>query len=139
MGYTLTDEDKKIKFRLTSTPDIAPQVFNTSFQKFSVPSKDEGFDTIKYEWSKDAECEAYLKQYILAKKNTTRVEDIKPSQWFRERKLQWDKAFREYQSKQNEWKSKLVKKEVDKKKKEEEAKKATDNGETPKDAEEEKE
>merc|ERR1712190_570184 len=83
---TLTDEDKKIKFRTTATPDITPQVFNTSFQKFSLPSKDEGFDDFRYEWSPAGECESYVKQYILAKKNTTRVEDIKPSPWFKEKK-----------------------------------------------------
>merc|ERR1712176_1107217 len=92
-------------------------VFNTSFQKFSLPTKDEGFDTIKYQWSPEAECEAYIKKYILAKKNTTRVEDLKPSQWFKEKKSQWDKAFKEYQGKQNQWKSMLAKKEADKKKK----------------------
>merc|ERR1712003_560557 len=115
--YTLTEDDKKIKFRLTSTPDLAPQIFNTSFQKFSVPAKDEGFDAIRYQWSPDAECEAYVKKYVLTKKNTTRVEDIKPSQWFKEKKLQWDKALKEYKDKQNAWKSLLIKQETDKKKK----------------------
>merc|ERR1712176_782309 len=99
----LTDEDKKIKFRVSSTPDIAPQIFNTSFQNFSVPTKDEGFDAVRYQWSPDAECETYIKKYVLAKKNTTRVEDLKPSQWFREKKSQWDKALKEYQGKQAEW------------------------------------
>merc|ERR1712048_1172591 len=115
--YKLTDEDKKIKFRVTSVPDLAPQVFNTSFQKFSVPTKDEGFDSIKYQWTPDAECEAYVKKYVLTKKNTTRVEDIKPSQWFKEKKLQCDKALKEYKDKQNAWKSLLIKQETDKKKK----------------------
>merc|ERR1712176_310322 len=83
-------------------------VFNTSFQKFSLPTKDEGFDTIKYQWSPEAECEGIIKKYVLAKKNTTRVEDLKPSQWFKEKKLQWDKAFGEYKHKQNEWKSDAI-------------------------------
>merc|ERR1711972_201454 len=47
--YQLTDDDKRIKFRTTSTPDLAENVFNTFFQNFSVPSKEEGFDAIRYE------------------------------------------------------------------------------------------
>merc|ERR1711941_191169 len=97
------------------------------------------------------------KKYVLAKKNTTRVEDIKPSQWFKDRKGQWDKALKEYQGKQTAWKAMLakkdadkkkkiadkakkvaaakaaaIKKEFEKKKKEEEAKKAAEKGEAPK-------
>merc|ERR1712151_438926 len=100
------------------TPDLAENIFNTFFQNFSVPSKEEGFDAIRYEWSKDADCETYVKEYVLAKKQTTRVENIAPSQFFHTRKLQWDKAYKEYQAKQNAWKAALAKKEADKKKKE---------------------
>merc|ERR1712048_1043915 len=116
--YQVTDEDKRIKFRTTSTRDLAEQVFNTSFQSFSVPSKDEGFDAIRYEWGKEAECEAYVKEYVLAKKQTTRVENIAPSQFFFTRKAQWEKAYKEYQGKLTAWKAALAKKEADKKKKE---------------------
>merc|ERR1712217_897476 len=112
--YQLTDDDKRIKFRTTSTPDLAENIFNMSFQSFSVPSKEEGFDAIRYEWSKDGDCEAYVKEYVLAKKQTTRVENITPSQFFFTRKQQWEKAYKDYQAKQNAWKAALAKKEADK-------------------------
>merc|ERR1712187_250001 len=113
----LTDEDKLIKFRTAVTPDLADNVFSMSFQSFSVPSKDEGFDAIRYEWLKDTECEAYLKKYVLAKKQTTRVENLTPSQWFHTRKNQWDKEFKAYQSTQNKWTQAVIKIEADKRKK----------------------
>merc|ERR1711920_1090955 len=83
---SLTTEDKAVKFRTTPTPDILPYQLSLSFAKFTLPTKDEGFDEIKYEWTKGAKCEEYLKAWVLNKKQTTRVEDIKPSAWFRE---QW--------------------------------------------------
>jgi len=151
----LTDEDKKIKFRTTATKDLAETVFNTAFKNFSMPTKDEGFDAIRYEWNKEAECETYVKQFILAKKQTTRVEDIKPSQWFSAKKQQWEKAVKEFkgeltkfqqgiQKKEQAKRAKIaekakkvamakaaaLKKEHDKKKKEEAKKKAEAEGKT---------
>merc|ERR1712187_476851 len=115
---SLTDEDKKIKFRTTAIPDLAQSIFNSSFQNFSMPSKDEGFDAIRYEWSKDVECDAYVRKFILTKKQTTRVEDLKPSEWFQTRKSQWDKAYKLYQSKLSDFKGAIAKKEAAKRQKE---------------------
>merc|ERR1712190_90109 len=46
---TLTDEEKAVKFRKRATPDVGDYLPNTNFSKFSVPSKDEGFDNIRFE------------------------------------------------------------------------------------------
>merc|ERR1711907_501805 len=80
-------------------PDLARKVIDSSFANFSFPTKEEGFDKIKYEWKSEADSSEYLKQYQLAKKATSIVQDLKPSDWFKEKV----KAFTDSRK---EWKKK---------------------------------
>merc|ERR1712107_870356 len=78
----LTAEEKTAWFSKADVPDLVPYVANTSFAKYSVPEKEEGFDEIKFDWADVAKSKAYLKIWIMEKKISTRVEDLVPSQWF---------------------------------------------------------
>jgi len=106
----LTAEEKALTFRPSEVPDLAPLVLSSTFTKFSVPKKDEGFDDIRYEWDKAAQAEQYVKQWILDKKLNSRVEELKPSIWFREKVQTWQKAVAQWKQKQTECKSSLAKK-----------------------------
>ena len=44
------------------TGHLAPYVMSTSFPKFSVPEKGEGFDEIRHMWAKDGKAVEYMKQ-----------------------------------------------------------------------------
>lgn len=124
----LNAEEKAITFFKGSVPDLAPYVLNTSFASFSLPTADEGFTSVKFSWSKKEEAIAYAKQWVLAKKQTTRVEDIKPSQWFKDKLSSWNSSLTSWKNKQNEYKTLVAKKAAEKqaklKKKEMEEKKA---------------
>jgi len=50
----LSSEEKAMPFRKTSVKDLTPMILSASFTKFALPSKDEGFGEIKYEWHKTA-------------------------------------------------------------------------------------
>ncbi|CAK0856577.1 unnamed protein product [Prorocentrum cordatum] len=116
---TLTAEEKELPFRPVLVPDLTPSVFNTKFTKFSVPDKAEGFDEIQYEFLKDgAKCKKYVQDWISNRKLTTRVEDIKPSDWFLTSKRLWDKSVLEWQAALSKHKSAIMKKEMDKRAKE---------------------
>jgi len=78
----LSEEEQKQWFIKNSTPDLVAYTLATSFPKFSVPEKAEGFDDIKYNWVDGAKSKQYMKSWIIEKKNTTKVEDIKPGEWF---------------------------------------------------------
>merc|ERR1712173_567730 len=91
--------------------------FNTQFSKFSLPADDEGFDRVKYSWLKDKESAAYVKDWILERKLTTRVEDIVPSAWFKQKWGHWGGALKSWKDKQNDYKAKLSKKAAEKVKK----------------------
>merc|ERR1711870_168211 len=58
------EEEEKNYFRNPIIPDISSYQMGTSFGKFSVPEKDEGFDDIKFEWGKEKECKEYVKTWI---------------------------------------------------------------------------
>merc|ERR1711920_170880 len=51
----LSAEEKKNYFRKPLIPDISSYQMGISFGKFSVPEKEEGFEEVKFEWSKEKE------------------------------------------------------------------------------------
>merc|ERR1712060_766171 len=76
----------------------------TSFTNFTLPTKEEGFDDVKYEWDKKTKCAGYVKDWILHRKLTTRVEDIQPSEWFTQQHGAWQQQLQKWHLKQAEWK-----------------------------------
>merc|ERR1711879_525435 len=110
----LTDEEKEIRFFKNSIPDLTPYDLNTSFTKFSIPATGEGFDSVRFSWSKEKQATSYMKEWILERKLTTRVEDIKPSQWFKEKAQSWTAALNAWKNKQNEYKAEKSKKAAEK-------------------------
>jgi len=98
----LTSEEKALLFRKLPSPDLNPLALSTSMGKFTLPEKDEGFDEVRYEWSKGPKAQEYVKAWVLEKKRTTRVEELKPSNWFRKHLAQWHKALDRYQAKLSE-------------------------------------
>jgi hypothetical protein len=91
---------------------MAPIVVGKFFTKFSLPTKEEGFDETRYIWNKQADSEDYLKQWILGRKLTTRVEDLVPSPWFKTKWSIWQKTCEDWAGKQASHKASLVKKEA---------------------------
>ena len=70
----LTEEEKSLSYRTSTTPDISERELTKSFAKFSLPSKEEGFEAISFAWQAEADCAALLKKWILQKKLTQRAE-----------------------------------------------------------------
>merc|ERR1711957_416894 len=88
-----------------------------SFAKYSVPEKEDGFDEIKYDWADSAKSKEYMKTWIMEKKTSTRVEDLVPSPWFKQKSNEWEKAVRQWTAKLSEYKSSCAKKVADKNRK----------------------
>jgi len=107
---TLTPEEKKLCFRPSLVKDLAAVVLSTNFTKFTLPKKEEGFDEIRYEWAAGPKAEQYLKQWILDKKVNSRVEELKPSNWSREKLQSWQKVVAIWQKKQQDYKAASSKK-----------------------------
>merc|ERR1712194_363922 len=63
------DADEKKNFRVAAIQDLTAYSMSSSFTKFTIPEKDEGFDEIQYEWTKTGtKCQEFMKNWVLDKK-----------------------------------------------------------------------
>jgi len=108
----LSEAELKIHFKPQAIPDITEQVLAESFANFTLPEESEGFAEISYEWEDSATCKGYLGKWILAKKLTTRVEDLQPSEWFFSQLTEWQKVLQEWQLKQKEFRQDPMRREA---------------------------
>jgi len=120
----LTDAEKALIFAPSQVSDLSTTAFNESFAKFSLPEKAEGFDRISYMWSKDDAAKDYLRQKLIERKRTSRVENLVPSEWFQGKFKEWTTKFGQWQAKQESWR-----RSPEKKAKDEAAKKAKESDE----------
>lgn len=88
-------------------PDVPHADLAASFAEFTLPSQDEGFDSLTYDWRPAEACQELFQDWVRRQKNTLRVEDITPSKWFRDRWGEVQKLCRELRKKQNEWREVL--------------------------------
>lgn len=107
------DDDEKKAWFYKGIPDLTPYMLNTTFAKFTLPEKEEGFHDIRYSWSAAEKAAEYLKAYKLEKKITMRMEDLTPSDWFYERSRAFQRATQAWHAKHNEWKAAVAKKVAD--------------------------
>merc|ERR1719203_117055 len=98
----LSDEEKKQWFRKPIVTDMTSWALSTSFMNFSIPTQDEGFDDVRYQWYRTAKCSEYIKEWIINKKLTTRVEDIQPSETFTQHWISWQQQVLKWRQRQNE-------------------------------------
>lgn len=119
----LTEEEQKLWFKpsIGGYSDVLPPVLNQVFGDFSLPEKAEGFNEVRYEWQKEDGSKAYLKKWILDRKLTTRMDDLQPSQWFKDKQAEWMKLYQEWQAKQKAFKATPAGKKLDEKKEESDA------------------
>mmetsp|Transcript_43567 Transcript_43567/g.76293 ORF Transcript_43567/g.76293 Transcript_43567/m.76293 type:complete len:1011 (-) Transcript_43567:63-3095(-) len=101
---TLTDEEKREWFRKLPRPDLTAETLAASFTSFSLPDKEEGFDEVRFEWQKKSTCGELLREWLLERKVTTRVDNIQPSSWFHSKVVEWSKQLDAWKQKQNEFK-----------------------------------
>eukprot|EP00747_Dinoflagellata_sp_TGD_P078260 gnl/TRDRNA2_/TRDRNA2_159982_c1_seq1.p1 gnl/TRDRNA2_/TRDRNA2_159982_c1~~gnl/TRDRNA2_/TRDRNA2_159982_c1_seq1.p1 ORF type:complete len:879 (+),score=344.53 gnl/TRDRNA2_/TRDRNA2_159982_c1_seq1:71-2707(+) len=99
----LTEEDKKSFFPISQVKDLTDAELSKSFANFSIPEKSEGFHEIKFEWQNETKSKDYLSKWVLERKLTTRIEDLKPSEWFTGKYGEWTKLLGEWQKKVKEF------------------------------------
>eukprot|EP00933_Yihiella_yeosuensis_P040598 TRINITY_DN3491_c0_g2_i1.p1 TRINITY_DN3491_c0_g2~~TRINITY_DN3491_c0_g2_i1.p1 ORF type:complete len:856 (+),score=217.48 TRINITY_DN3491_c0_g2_i1:135-2702(+) len=110
----LSDEEKKVVFLPSSVRDLAPYLLNTSFHKFSLPEKSDGFDEIRYEWQSEAKAKQHFKEYVQNLKLTSRIEDLQPGDWFNTKVPEFTKTLQTWHNKQTESKNAETRKAAEK-------------------------
>merc|ERR1712224_928946 len=105
MGNAEYMGEKALKFRKSTVKDMTEKDLSSCFATFCLPEKEEGFDDIKYEWDSSSKSADYLKAWILERKNTQRVDDLKPSSWFRKEWDDWTKHLSDWKRKMQQFKN----------------------------------
>lgn len=85
-----------------SPPDVAPKIIAQSYLGFTFPADTEGFDKIEFVWRPKVEAGQYLQNYISEKKASMIIEDLTPSEWFKEKLQVWKKTLSEMKKKHRE-------------------------------------
>jgi len=101
----LTAEEKAASFLKKPVPDIATFIMSSSFTKFSMPTKEEGFDEIRYDWQAEKESANAFGTWARRQKLLCRIEDLQPSESFRTKLDEWQKVLQGWHAKANEWKA----------------------------------
>lgn len=79
-----------------------------------MPEKDEGFDEVRCSWGKDGKAATVLKEWILQRKLTTRIEDLKPSEWFNQKWKHWQMVLQSWIGAQTEYKARQSRRQSEK-------------------------
>mmetsp|Transcript_73886 Transcript_73886/g.161694 ORF Transcript_73886/g.161694 Transcript_73886/m.161694 type:complete len:929 (-) Transcript_73886:49-2835(-) len=96
----LTEEEKEAcLYRSSTTPDVATSVLNVAYKTFSIPGETEGFESVVYDWAPPDVAQIELQQWLTMMKRTSLVENLQPSQWFKERLESWKKDVTTWQAK----------------------------------------
>eukprot|EP00930_Biecheleria_cincta_P068818 TRINITY_DN56642_c0_g1_i1.p1 TRINITY_DN56642_c0_g1~~TRINITY_DN56642_c0_g1_i1.p1 ORF type:complete len:1014 (+),score=321.33 TRINITY_DN56642_c0_g1_i1:73-3042(+) len=124
----LTEDEKKECFakKPDGLPDMSTALLSTSFAKFTIPEKEEGFDEVEYGWQDEPAAKEHIKMWAQERKVTTRIDDLAPSEWFKEKWQRWQKDLQTWHVRHMEYKD-PVKRAVLLKAKED-AKKAAETG-----------
>lgn len=105
----LSDEEKKMFFPKRDHADLTATALASALSHVSIPDAAEGFDKIEYVWDAEKAAKEYLRSWASERKITTRIEDLQPSEWFKEKFGDWQKALQNWQLLQKEYKSDPVK------------------------------
>merc|ERR1712050_227796 len=98
------EKEKTLSYRKLDMPDLTEKVLGKFYAGFSIPTKEEGFSDIKYEWQDAQASASLLKAWIMEKKLVQRVDDLTPGEWFKTEWSTWQKTLSEWKKRHSEWK-----------------------------------
>jgi len=99
----LTEEEKKQNFRKKAVSDLTTWNLSSQIANFSLPIAEDGFDDVRFTWTKKAQAEEHFKAWLLRQKILCRMEDLTPGDWFKQRLADWQKVLAEWHLTHTEW------------------------------------
>eukprot|EP00931_Biecheleriopsis_adriatica_P009178 TRINITY_DN110274_c0_g1_i1.p1 TRINITY_DN110274_c0_g1~~TRINITY_DN110274_c0_g1_i1.p1 ORF type:complete len:809 (+),score=207.76 TRINITY_DN110274_c0_g1_i1:48-2474(+) len=90
----------------TKVPDMAEKSLASAYAKFSLPSRAEGFDEIRYEWQSEEEAREKLRKWVLERKARLVVDDLRPGAWFKSKLEAWKEARKSFRQGQMDFSTK---------------------------------
>ncbi|MCS5643246.1 MAG: hypothetical protein NZ807_08315 [Dehalococcoidia bacterium] len=93
------------RFQKPSVFDQNPHVRSANFTNFTLPTTAEGFNTLVYMWQNKEQSIKCVEQWMNARKIPTRIENIAPSEWFRQEWAKWQTQLFQWHQTLNEFKN----------------------------------
>ncbi|CAE6920097.1 Hnrnpu [Symbiodinium sp. CCMP2592] len=103
----LTDCEMQSWFQKKNDGDIPEKELAKVFSDFSLPTADEGFQEIQFMWQGEKECLEHMQKWIAERKLTQRVEDLKPTEWFKKQAELWQQSMMKWKRKFEDWQDPL--------------------------------
>merc|ERR1712039_931722 len=101
----LTAQEKQDLFvNNDEVKDMTVANVTASYRRFSIPQDDEGFDNIEFLWKAKTDAEEYMSRWILNRRMQVRIDDIQPSEWFRQKQNNWLTTLQQWHAKHVEFK-----------------------------------
>eukprot|EP00928_Gymnodinium_smaydae_P094725 TRINITY_DN79_c0_g1_i4.p1 TRINITY_DN79_c0_g1~~TRINITY_DN79_c0_g1_i4.p1 ORF type:complete len:1012 (+),score=290.12 TRINITY_DN79_c0_g1_i4:68-3103(+) len=113
----LTAEEQKASFLKPYIEDLTQKDLSCNFAWFTLPTKEEGFDEIRYEWAQESACQEYLKAWIHERKLTQRFDDLQPGEWFQKQSADWNRLVGSWRRTQGQWRDPARRGELQRRKK----------------------
>lgn len=116
----LSEHEKSAWFPKLAKEDLTKKDLCRSFSSFSIPTKEEGFDELKFAWQPAPKATEYLKAWVAEKKLTQRIEDLQPGARFKEQLAEWNKALQDWRRRHSDRRDPVRRKQAAKKQRVEE-------------------
>merc|ERR1712048_827668 len=100
----LTSEEKQRWFFKREVEDLNRKELAKQYANFSIPTKDEGFDEIRFAWQPVEKAEEHLKAWVSEKKLTMKVDDLQPGAWFKDKWYEWQDQVHAWKKRHSQWK-----------------------------------
>lgn len=69
--------------------DVSEKELGRVYSHFSLPTEEEGFDEIRFEWQDKGAAQDVLRQWIMERKSSLLVDGLKPGPWFQAKMAAW--------------------------------------------------
>ena len=96
-------EPPEADFLPSGKTEVSERALAHDLRYFSLPSKAEGFDEIRYEWTDEETAKEKLLQWLRERKARQVVEGLTPGEWFNAKYEDWKKARRVFQNGQRDF------------------------------------
>jgi len=95
----VTNESTWLLPRENDVPDVSEEALAQNYADYTLPSADEGFDEVRYEWFPEKEAKDYLRKWVLDLKTNLIIENLQPGSWFTSRFEEWHNLRKELRQK----------------------------------------
>ena len=71
-----------LRWKKATLPDVSKEDVARNYAQYTLPLLEEGFDSVDYVWTEKTAANAHLRDFVMKRKVTSVVSDLKPGESF---------------------------------------------------------